>query len=195
MEGWRKILNTKYDKDLEKISNLFTTNHRLSSIGLALKRVFDFKGDFVLVGGLARRFHSTPRNTGDIDILFRNEEDLNLFLQQNLGNYKKLRNHAIIVDGVEVDLITPEFLKISQDIVNYVFTTKENAGDNINVASKEGMILLKLYRLSSTDDNDIRALIESGGKNLKLTDILFLAGGKKDIIENILTQSEMYLTE
>lgn len=195
MKNWRNTLNTTYDKELEKIANLFTPSQKLSSIGNALETVFQFQGDFVLVGGLARRFHSSPRNTGDIDILFQGENNLKEFLVKNSGKYKQIRQHSISVNGVEVDLLTPEFLNIDQDVVDYIFSTKENAGDNISVASKEGIILLKLRRLSPTDDNDIRALIEAGGKTLKINDILALAGNKKEVIQQILNQSKMFLME
>ena len=195
MQNWRNVLNTTYDKELSQVGFLFTSNQKLSSIGISLEQVFNFKGNFVLVGGLARRFHSSPRNTGDIDLLFKNEKDLDLFLQQNRGNYKLLRKHAIIVNGTEVDLLTSEFLQIPQNIVDYVFTTKVQIEDNISIASKEGLVLLKLYRLSPTDDNDIRAVIEAGGKNLQIADILFLSGDKRDKIEEILEQSYMFLEE
>jgi len=195
MDSWRDILNTKYDSDLEKVAQVFTPSQKLSSIGNALEAVFQFQGEFILVGGIARRFHSTPRNTGDIDILFRSDIYKDAFLSNNLGSYKQIRNHAILVEGVEVDLLTPEFIGVPQELINYIFETKENAGNNINVASKEGIILLKLYRLSPTDDNDIRALIEAGGRNLKVEDILKLSGNKKEAIQSILEQSKMFLTE
>jgi hypothetical protein len=195
MKDRRNILNTDHDKDLEKIALLFTPSQKLSSIGNALETVFQFNGDFVLVGGLARRFHSSPRNTGDIDILFRNEGELEKTLVDNIGNYKQIRQHAISINGVEVDLLTPEFLGVPQEIINYIFETKEITESDISVASKEGIILLKLYRLSPTDDNDIRALIEAGGKNLKVNDIINLAEDKKEIIQQILEQSKMFLGE
>jgi hypothetical protein len=195
MKDWRNILNTEYDKDLDKVAQVFTPSQKLSSIGNALEAVFQFQGDFILVGGIARRFHSTPRNTGDIDILFKDESDLRKFLINNIGNYKKLRGHAIIVQGVEIDLLTSEFLQLPQEIIDYVFATKESIENNISIASKEGIILLKLYRLSSTDDNDIRALIEAGGKNLKVDDILKLSGNKREVIQSILEQSKMFLEE
>jgi hypothetical protein len=195
MKNWRNILNTNYDKELEKVARIFTPSQKLSSIGNALETLFQFQGDFILVGGIARRFHATPRNTGDIDILFKDENSLEKFLINNTGNYKKLRGHAITVQGVEIDLLTPMFLQIPQEIIDYVFDTKEGIENNISIASKEGIILLKLYRLSPTDDNDIRALIEAGGKNLNVNDILRLSGNKKEIIESILEQSKMFLME
>jgi len=195
-KDWREILNTPYDKQLESISKLFTTSHNLSTIGEVLEKVFSFEGDFILVGGLARRFHSSPRNTGDIDILFKTEVDKDSFLLINVGKYKKLREHAIMIDGVEVDLLTPEFLGINNnDLVNYIFSTKEITQGNISVVSKEALILLKLYRLSPTDDNDIRALIEAGGKSLNVSDILRLSGDKLPSIKSILNQSQQFLRE
>lgn len=193
-QSWRDILNTPYDRDLEKINNLFTPSQRLSSIGISLEEVFTFKGNFILVGGLARRFHSSPRNTGDIDLLFKNEGDLSIFLTSNKGHYNKIRGHAIIVNGVEVDLLTPEFLQVPQSIIDYVFNTSITIDNNIKVASKEGLILLKLYRLSPTDDNDIRALIEAGGKNLKVNDILSLVPSNESF-QKILKQSKSFLED
>ena len=196
MKRWQEILNTSYDRELSNVSQLFTPSQKLSSIGNALDAVFQFKGDFILVGGLARRFHSSPRNTGDIDLLFKGESELKEFLMSNREKFKQLRPHAIIVNGVEVDLITPEFLNIPCSIVEYIFSNYEtDYTGGIKVASKEGIILLKLIRMSPTDDNDIRALIESGGKNLKVQDILNLVGENKEVIVDILNQSRMFLEE
>lgn len=192
---WREIFTTEYDKEMDKISQLFTPFQKLSSIGNSLDLLFQFEGDFILVGGIARRFYSSPRNTGDIDILFRGEGELQEFLLKNKGKYKPLRKHAIMVSGVEVDLLTPEFLNINPPLVDYIFNNYE-IYENIKISPREGIILLKLMRMSPTDDNDIRALIESGGKNLKVQDILNLSGeGQREVINSLLNQSKMFLEE
>jgi hypothetical protein len=195
VNDWRYALDNDNNKQLDNIRNLFSALKIQSTFTEAFKILSLSFEPFVLVGGLSRSFYTSPRNTGDIDLLFDTEYDLKNFLHRQKGNYKQIRPHSIIMKGSEVDLLTSEFLGISSDIRNYVFETAKLSDLGVMVASKEAIILLKLQRLSPTDDNDIRALIEAGGKDLKVNDILRLAKTNKEKIEEILEQSKMFLKE
>lgn len=119
----------------------------------------------VLVGGIALSFYCTPRYTQDIDLLYLSAEDK----PNDVPGFKRLRTHAFHENKthVEVETLTPEFLGLSHALVTKVFHTAETHG-KWKVASREGIVALKLQRSSLQDKADIKAL--SKGRTLDMRD-------------------------
>lgn len=112
--------------------------------------------DCVLIGGLALSYYVKPRTTMDVDILFLSDNDIS----QNVFGFKRTREHAFQHNKthVKVEVLSPEFLKISHELAQVVFDTSIMS-DNIKIASISGIIALKLSRFSRQDQADIEALI------------------------------------
>jgi len=124
---------------------------------------------WALCGGLAVGVHARPRGTDDIDIMIGSESTLDLLLLKAIqGNFKKTRDHAITHKrtGVEVELLTPEFLKVSPEVVRKAIETaipSQIGKTTIPVISREGLVATKLFRASDYDRGDIKAVIQKGG--------------------------------
>ena len=119
---------------------------------------------WVLGGGLALGFHSKPRGTQDVDVFIRNE-DLELIKNSLPKNkFKAHRAHAVEhrPTGVEIELLTPDFLNIDSKLINLAIERAIDQRD-IRVMSRESLIALKLQRASYQDMADIITLIKSGG--------------------------------
>ncbi len=118
----------------------------------------------VLIGGIGLSFYVKPRFTQDLDFLFLSENAVPLSVE----GFKRTRPHAFEhkESKVEVEVLTPVFLKMSVDRVRKIIETGSEQ-DGVNVASREGMIVSKLERWELQDQADIQALLESGPVNLK----------------------------
>lgn len=114
----------------------------------------------VLIGGIALSFYAKPRYTEDLDYLFVSEADV----PEEVTGFKRVREHAFLHNKthVEIEVLTPEFLKISPALVNKVYgTAVPNSG--VNIASAQGLIALKLQRAELQDQADVVALIKATG--------------------------------
>jgi hypothetical protein len=123
-----------------------------------LKAWSALKNEGVLIGGAALSFYVKPRVTQDLDFLFLSEAQL----PQPPDGFKKIRAHAFehVATGVEVEILTPEFLKASKSLIQHVMDTAiTNSG--VKIASPSALIALKLNRLSFQDKADIEALLDS----------------------------------
>ena len=123
---------------------------------------------WALCGGLAVGVHARPRGTDDIDVIIASESYLDAFMTQSAGKFRKTREHAMghKSTGVEVEILTPEFLKIPSELVAKVIETASLAGvgkSSIPVVSREGLIAMKLCRGGDYDRGDIKAIIRNGG--------------------------------
>lgn len=109
----------------------------------------------VLIGGLALSYHNIPRYTQDIDILFLSKTDA----PQQLKGFKKIRPHSFQCNDthVEIELLDPDFLNISTDLVKEVFNTAVRI-DGVLIASPSGLVALKLQRFSRQDQADVESL-------------------------------------
>ena len=138
----------------------------------------------VLIGGLALSYYVKPRYTSDIDLLFFSEDDI----PSEIEGFKHNREHAFThkETHVEVEVVTPKYLSIPNDIVKFV-TDNAKIVDGIKIASKEGLILLKLQRKSLQDLADIEHLLKTGADLNKITK--FLTDGDKQTIKKL--QSEL----
>lgn len=111
----------------------------------------------VLIGGIAVSMYSRARSTEDIDILYREESDV----PDNLTGFRKFRAHSFRHNQthVEVETLTPDFLRIPKSIVNRVFDTAVQMG-TLRVASVEGIIALKLVSNRHKDMSDVITLLQ-----------------------------------
>jgi hypothetical protein len=135
--------------------------------------------DFVLIGGLATSHYSPPRLTEDIDIFLENEQKLEEFKRLSLGEVKWIRKHAFICSGIEVEVLTPEFLSIPSKISDYVFSTKVEKSSGLFIPSPEGVLLLKLEALRDfPDKQDIYNIIKTQGQSLDLEIVKSLTSEK-----------------
>lgn len=110
----------------------------------------------VLIGGMALSYYVKPRSTSDLNIIFLNESDI----PKDVLKFKRTRKHAFMhkKTHAEVEVLTPEFLKIDKKLVSEVIKTAE-FHDGIKVASKEGLIATKLGRFHLQDQADIENLM------------------------------------
>ncbi|MCK9543663.1 MAG: nucleotidyltransferase family protein [Novosphingobium sp.] len=149
-------------KELDDIANLLTKRSSLSETFNYLSEITP--SDFILIGGIARSQYAPARLTNDIDILVKDEdfENIKRFLRGYEG-VKQIRGHAWLIKGIEVEILTPSFLGLDSVLVDYIFGTKISIpfGDKAFLCSKEGIILLKLQRSSSTDLEDIYNILKS----------------------------------
>ncbi|MBX3201342.1 MAG: hypothetical protein KF850_32445 [Labilithrix sp.] len=101
------------------------------------------KVDYVLVGGVALLAYIQGRNTQDIDLLVRPDEltkiDWNATVKD--ADFGVASYH-----GVNVDLLLRSNLLFDQ-VARERRTTTDFAGQRVRVATREGLILLKLHAL------------------------------------------------
>ena len=126
---------------------------------------------WVLAGGLAVGFHARPRGTNDIDIFILNDGDIDSIKTITSTKFKGNRAHAIThrSTGVEVELLSPEFLKRDPQLVGQILSSADSqtiSGVQIPVVSREGLVAAKLCRMSSQDEADIIAVLKTGPVNV-----------------------------
>lgn len=117
----------------------------------------------VLIGGLALSFYVKPRATMDIDIVYASDADI----PENIRGFKRTRSHSFQHNRthVEVEVLSPEFLGVPAGLVKQVIATAETS-NGMRIASKSGLVALKLQRGKRQDQADIEQLIQSGGVDL-----------------------------
>lgn len=123
----------------------------------------NFQGPCILIGGAATGYYSRPRATTDIDILFLSKNDIpaqvNGFKRIRPGAFQHNRTH------VEIEVIAPDTINISSNLVNKVFETSVES-NGVRIASPSGLVALKLQRMARYDEGDIWGLIETGKVDL-----------------------------
>lgn len=117
----------------------------------------------VLIGGCAVSYYVRPRGTTDVDYLSRKDDDI----PGDVVGFKRIRKGAFEhkPTGVEVEVISPQAINLSQELTQYVFKTAKNIG-GIYVASPTGLVALKLQRMKRYDEGDIAALAKLGTVDL-----------------------------
>lgn len=117
----------------------------------------------ILIGGCAVGYYTRPRATTDVDILFLSKEDIpglvSGFKRTRLGAFQHNKTH------VEIEVITPDFINVSDMLINKVFKDVQ-ISNGIRIASPSSLVALKLQRLKSHDIGDIVELIKTGKVNL-----------------------------
>jgi hypothetical protein len=112
----------------------------------------------VLIGGLAMALYTRPRYTQDVDILFLHREHipdkLDGFIRHRKLAFKEKSTH------VEVEVVdSTSFSNLPQSLVDKVFDTAVIV-EGMLVASKEGLVCLKLYAGRTQDEADIVAILK-----------------------------------
>jgi hypothetical protein len=129
----------------------------------ALKDWIKNNDNGVLIGGNAISYYGKPRATTDVDILFLHKDDIPAtvigFKRTRAGAFQHNSTH------VEVEVVTPESINISQELANKVFETSIST-DGAKVASPSGLVALKLQRLKNNDIGDIVQMIHTGNIDL-----------------------------
>lgn len=117
----------------------------------------------VLIGGLALSFYVKPRSTMDVDILYLSPTDI----PDNIPGFKRTREHSFLHRDthVEVEVLDPSFLKIPQELAQLIYDTAI-VSSGMKVASRAGLVALKLQRGNRQDQADIEQLIRTGDVNL-----------------------------
>ena len=126
---------------------------------------------WALVGGLAVGYRSRPRGTQDIDIALVSD-DVIADVVGACDSFKQIRKHALehLSTGVEVDLVTPEFV---HDRNLGVAIESAVVCDGVPVITASALVALKLNRASLQDRADIEAILKSNEVDLspfQLTD-------------------------
>ena len=122
-----------------------------------------YSNEGILIGGCAVSFHGKPRMTMDVDILFVNAEDI----PKNVTNFKRIRQGSFQHNKthVEIEVLSPSSINISQELAEMIFKTSERSNDFI-VASPSGIVALKLQRGSFQDKADIVEMIKTNRVDL-----------------------------
>lgn len=119
---------------------------------------------YVICGGLALSAYSIVRNTDDIDILVKSEENIEDVKSQLGSDYKQVRPHAFMhkKTGIEIEVLTPEFIKYPY-AENFV--DRSNYVGNIKIVSLPDLISMKLKAFRNQDKADIESIIKKNNIN------------------------------
>lgn len=117
----------------------------------------------VLIGGLALSFYVKPRYTMDVDVLYVTDQEI----PTNIPGFKKIRPHTFQHNDthVEVEVLSADFLHLPIDLINKVIKTAV-VSNGMKIASKSGLVALKLQRGKLQDQADIVNLIATGGVDI-----------------------------
>lgn len=129
----------------------------IPEVELALKDWAAAEQHCVLIGGCAVGFYGRPRATTDVDVLFLTDAEI----PDSVPRFKHTHPHAFQHNPthVEVELVTPELVGVSEQLVQVVFVTAVKS-DGMLVASPSGLVALKLGRWSRQDQADIETLMQ-----------------------------------
>ena len=153
--------------------NKFSSNQPLRQTLKDLATLLNGSVKWTLCGGLAVGVRARPRGTDDVDILIENDATINKVAILSQSLFKHNRLHALVHKkiGVEVDLVTPEFIKVDSSIVLTAIDTATIAnlgGVSVPTITTDGLIALKLGRSSTQDIADIESVVKNN-KNIDLS--------------------------
>ena len=151
----------------ERVRTLFRENEDPNALRKAILEITKLLPDgWVLVGGLSVGFHAEPRRTDDVDIMIYGEDKLQDIKDALWKGFKDIqaRKHAMKhrETGVELEILTPEFLKIDKNIVKKAIDDAVIVND-IRIVSKAGLIATKLCRGEFKDLGDIEVIVKAHG--------------------------------
>lgn len=186
--SWRNLmlLQDSQIQNLSHLSALYTAAYSSSPFFIPIEYLASLPIEYLIVGGIARSYYSTVRNTNDVDILLQNEEEVEKFARLTAGTLKRVRKHAFTHGHVEVEVLTPSYLGIPQSIADYIFSNPSDFALESNGTSygklppPEGIILMKLLAMESSPEKDkhagdIAAIMKSQGPSLDYPKILELS--------------------
>lgn len=182
----------EYIKKLQKVGNFVKGRH--SNFNDVISYLLSKNIDFILIGGLAVSHYSPPRFTEDVDILLENELELEK-LKGVTSEVKWNRKHCFLFKGMEVEVLTPEFLSLPGVVNSYIFKTKVSQGDFL-IPSVEGVLLLKLHSLRDKDKEDINSVVKTQGKTIDFDAVRNLTSKEgKDYLEKTIGNLQKYLDD
>lgn len=170
------ILNIYYMRNIWKMNwknDGFRSLYESAIYPEVIEAIEDWKqqvSNCVLVGGLALSYYIKPRQTQDVDVIFLTDKDI----PNTVYGFRRNRNHSFehIKTGVEVEVLTPEFLNKNKQLFQKTFDDSI-LSNGIRVASPKSLIVLKLNRFNERDKVDILELIthcKLKGINLDMSD-------------------------
>jgi hypothetical protein len=144
----------------------FASNQPLHKTLFDLSELLQNKIKWALCGGLAIGAYTNPRGTEDVDIILENDAIIDTVVQLTQSLFRHNRFHALVhkQTGVEVDLVTPEFIKVDLSIVLKAIATASIinlGGIKVPIVTKAGLVALKLGRASAYDIGDIESIIKN----------------------------------
>jgi hypothetical protein len=134
--------------------------------------------DIYLIGGGAMMFYELKPATKDIDIVFANQEDMEMFidasskagikLAENPGEeYENMGASVIMVapSGIQLDLfdrVVCNALELTDSVVGRATHQRDMGKLHIHLMSREDIALFKSITEREADLDDIRTLTEAG---------------------------------
>lgn len=117
----------------------------------------------VLIGGLALSYYVKPRQTNDGDFLYLLRSDI----PTEVPGFKRTRPGAYLhkETHVEIEVLIPKAINVSNALATKVVATSVEK-DGFRIASRAGLIAIKLGRFSLQDRADISALFKLGALDL-----------------------------
>lgn len=173
MENWRETLE-EYIEDLMPIVRL-AEGSRSSGFWDPLDYLQGLGIDFLLIGGLAASHFGPPRLTYDLDVLLRSESEVQELKRRTVRQYRWPRNHAFLYGDREVEVLSPEYLNLPDEVVTYVFDTAVTQSSGYQTPSAEGIVLLKCFRLSLIDQQDIAGVLKQQAQHFDFNTVVELA--------------------
>lgn len=178
---------------IERIDHLrnFWKTASNSYLSLAISdfvKLVDNRIEYALCGGLVVGLYGRARGTDDIDILIKNESDIEIIIGLVGNIFKRHRKHAIIHirTGVEIELLTSDFINVDSSIVNVAIDNaviKSVGNINIPVITKEFLVILKLQRANEYDIGDIKNILRNNTIDLSKFNY-----GKEELFERIVNE-------
>jgi len=162
-------------------------SHPLHATLLQLSLLLNNKIKWALCGGLAVGLHAKPRGTQDVDILLESDAAIDEVVKLTQSSFRHTRAHALVHKqiGTEVDLVTPEFIKVDSPIISAVINAAlvvSFDSTTIPVVNSDGLVALKLGRGSLQDVADIEAIIKNNNIDLSQYN---LGTKEKNLFEDI----------
>lgn len=130
--------------------------------------------EYALCGGMAMAVHGAPRATIDIDLLIDGEDQARIeSIAVSLGYKIKAKPMSFSdgaieirriskIDPVDGEVLMLDLLLVTPAVAS-AWETREKrlwGGRQLGVVSKEGLVLLKMFRSSDQDHADIARLRE-----------------------------------
>ena len=115
-----------------------------------------YKGNYLVIGGVAMYIYGYERYTEDLDVAFLLETDI----PKDVYKFKMTREHGFIhlKTHVEVETVTPKHINTSVERMSIIFKRKILA-DGVYIPDLISMILLKIGRFNDNDIKDVSFLV------------------------------------
>lgn len=114
----------------------------------------------IIIGDLALSFYGKPRYTDVVEVLFASDTDV----PDTIPGFERIGGHEFQHISTQVKVLTPQ-ADIPDGLVNQVINTALTSS-GIRVASRSGLVALKLLYGGLQDKADIDQLIKTGDIDL-----------------------------